>query len=405
MLRTLSKLRLIDFIPAFSGLIGKTALVTSFALVWAQELNIENAGFVFENVRLEIMIASIITLIIAFLLPKASPAGTLSPLIILIPVMVGFGVHPLILSVEVGILGIVAVKTGIFGKLIGLSGNISKSSLSLVFGVSGIVLSIEKLISFFRNKYMPLIILLIFLIAIYIVLFIYKKAWVIIPTAAVASIFIPLLFGIEPDLAGASAPLNFNPYYWWNDMWGIGFGLNAVTLLKTLPFALFVIVLWAVDTVSVKAITDNNSGDNEKQTDIDMNNSFLIVSARNAAGGLCGGAQTAALWRSFLIPLSMVKRPIQYSAILLGILGITASITAVPIRIMSYPPLIWTVLLFGIFVPFLNIGLKGIKNSDGYMRKGAITLLTAIGLLFNPIITWVGAVVFEKTSFKKNRRN
>ena len=85
-----------DFIPALSGLIGKIALVSSFALVWAQELSITNPNFVLENVRIEILIGSIITLIAAIFYPNAAPAGTLAPLVVLLPVMSAFGVHPLI---------------------------------------------------------------------------------------------------------------------------------------------------------------------------------------------------------------------------------------------------------------------------------------------------------------------
>lgn len=53
--------------------------------------------------------------------------------------------------------------------------------------------------------------------------------------------------------------------------------------------------------------------------------------------------------------------PIRSSSILLGILGIIAGITGVPIKILSFPPLIWTVLLFGIFIPFVSLGIKNIS--------------------------------------------
>lgn len=53
---------MIDFIPALSVLIGKVALVSSFAFVWAEELAIFYPYFIFENVRIEIIIGSLITL-------------------------------------------------------------------------------------------------------------------------------------------------------------------------------------------------------------------------------------------------------------------------------------------------------------------------------------------------------
>jgi hypothetical protein len=152
-----------DFIPAFSGLIGKISLISSFALVWAQELDITASNFVFENIRVEIIIGGAITLAAALLRPNTAPAGTLAPLIVLIPTMASFGVHPLVLSILVGIIGIVTVKTRLFTKLLHLSGRVSKASLALAFGVSGIVLCVSKLLSFSEGHRFALALLMAFL--------------------------------------------------------------------------------------------------------------------------------------------------------------------------------------------------------------------------------------------------
>ncbi|RFZ75556.1 DUF3360 family protein, partial [Lacrimispora amygdalina] len=164
-----------DFIPALSGLIGKIALVTSFALVWAQELSITNPDFVLENVRIEILIGSIITLIASFLYPNAAPAGTLAPLVVLIPVMSAFGVHPLILGITVGVLGILAVRSGLFKYLLDLSGFTCKTSITLTFGISGVWMSIQKLYAFFDEKKHVFWILTVVLIIVYLILFYFKK--------------------------------------------------------------------------------------------------------------------------------------------------------------------------------------------------------------------------------------
>lgn len=154
------KLTFKDFIPAISGLIGKISLVASFALVWAKELGIKNENFVFENVRLELLIGSLISLFGILILKNTSPAGTLSPLVVMIPFMVKFGVHPLILGCLVGILGIILIKTGYYKKLINLSGFLTKTSITLVFGISGMIMSIEKLYLFFENKYLAFFLLI-----------------------------------------------------------------------------------------------------------------------------------------------------------------------------------------------------------------------------------------------------
>jgi hypothetical protein len=154
------RLKLIDFVPAIAGLIGKTALVTSFAFIWAQELNITSPDFVFENVRIEMIIGSIITLLVAIFLPNTAPSGTLAPLIVLVPAMVQFGVHPLILSIMVGLAGILSIKTKLFHRLVALSGNISKTSLTLTIGVSGILLSSKNFFLFFEDNYAPFLLIL-----------------------------------------------------------------------------------------------------------------------------------------------------------------------------------------------------------------------------------------------------
>ena len=388
--------RLIDFVPAISGLIGKTALVSSFAFMWSQTLKITSPGFVFDNIRIEIIIGSIITLVVALVFPNISPAGTLSPLIVMIPAMAKFGVHPFVLSVTVGIIGLISVKTKLFEKLIISSGELSKTGLTLVFGISGVLLSVEKLFEFFDGRYLLFAILLSVLAITYMISTILKIRWLIIPVAAAASLVIPLIAGMKIDLSAPMGHLSFNPFYWWNDRWGIGFGFDMVTLLKTLPFAIFVVLLWTIDTVSVKALIDTNSNTASGKEQIDINNSFIIASIRNIVGGVCGGAQTSSLWRSFLIPLFVIGRPIKTAAILLGLLGAIAGFTGVPIKLLSYPPIIWTVLLFGIFIPFLGAGVKNFIRTHNRLHKTTIILLVTIGLATSPILTWAGAISVEK---------
>jgi hypothetical protein len=386
----------IDLIPALSGLVGKIALASSFALVWAKEIGITDKSFVFENVRIEILIGSIITLLAAIAIPGASPPGTLAPLVVLIPVMAAFGVHPFILGIIVSVIGIIAVKTGIFNKLVVLSGFLSKASLTLCFGISGIILSVKNLYKYFegnRNSFLALLTILSF---VYIVLFIKKKLWFTIPASALVAILVPYLFGYTVAITGQNAPINLNPAYWWNNVWGIGFGFDLVTILKTIPFALFVVLLWTIDTVSIKTIQDASYEGQEGKEKIHLEYSFLIVSARNLLGALFGGAQTSSLWRSFLIPLFMVKRPMKNCAILLGVIGIGASITAVPIQVLSYTPLVWSVLLFGIFMPFTVTAGTNIIKVKSTQSKVIATLLSLLGVLVNPILTWIVSIAYER---------
>jgi len=398
-----NNVKLIDFIPALSGLIGKTALVTSFAVVWAAQLNITNPDFVFENVRIEMIIGSIITVLSALLLPNTAPSGTLAPLIVLIPVMAKVGVHPFILSIMVGLIGLISIKTKLFHSLVTLSGSISKTSLTLTFGISGVLLSLKNLTNFYEDRHTPLFLLITLLMVIYFFLRKWNKLWLIVPVAAIVSVLVSTIFGISfGNVKNITLP-SFNPSYWWNEMWGIGFGFDLITIIKTLPFAFFVLLLWAIDTVSITTMLDATYQPDEKREEINLNHSFIITSLRNMIGGIFGGAQTSALWRSFLIPLFLVKRPLRPASIIMGILGIVAGFTAIPIKILSFPPLVWSVLLFGIFLPFVMVGLKNLVETKRLSHKISILIFVISGVLISPIVTWVSATLYEKITCKLNK--
>lgn len=92
----------------------------------------------------------------------------------------------------------------------------------------------------------------------------------------------------------------------------------------------------------------------------------------------------------------MVKRPLRPASILLGFLGIIAGFSAVPIKILSFPPLIWSVLLFGIFLPFTVVGLKNLSYKKTKLDTAAILTASLIGVFVTPILTWVITIIFEK---------
>lgn len=389
-----NRLLLIDFIPAISGLIGKIALVSSFAFVWAQELGITYTDFIYLNVRLELIIASIITLITVFMFSDVSPPGTLAPLIVLIPIMARYGAHPLILSVLVGIFGIIFIRSGIFNKIYSLSLFQSKSALSLVFGISGIIMSAKELNLFFNNI-LPITIIIISLSIVYIILLRCKKLWLIIPISAIVSVVIAYAFGSSIDFNIENNSIVINPAYWWNDIWNIGYGLDWRTILITLPFALFVIILWTVDTLSITAIKEEYNTD----LNINLSLSFYAISCRNLIGGVMGGAQTGSLWRSYLIPLYMTQRKMRSSTIILGISGLIIAILGYPIIALSYAPIIFSVLLFGIFLPLTVTGVRNLIKMD---KKSilVVVIFSLLGIIYNPIITWVSIVIYEQIAKK-----
>lgn len=100
-----------------------------------------------------------------------------------------------------------------------------------------------------------------------------------------------------------------------------------------------------------------------------------------------------------MIPLSIVRRPIGGSAFLLTIVGIVVGILGFPIDIVVFPPLIGLVLLFGIYIPLIEVGLNTI-NTPVQTQIAALSIVA--GLAVNPVIGWVIAIFIENLGIIKD---
>jgi len=397
--------RIQDFVPAISGVIGKVSLVAAFAVSWSVGLSITNPAFVPENVRLELVFAGFLTIIFcAVLNPYIGPPGTLAPLIPMIPIMAAAGVHPLSFGILVGTFGVVLSIFKAFSKVVNINGTGTKGGLIILFGILGIKGAIENLSLWAENTDSNILVTLIIVtgIILYIVLNKIKLGWLVIPTCAVFAMILSFSFGRVPDFrTGIGFPV-INPSIWWNDKWGTGFGFTVSNYIKALPYALFAVVLWPLDALAIKAIQDENYPIEAENAKFDMDSTYTIVSIRTILGTFLGGSQTAAIWRSFMIPLSIIKRPIGASALILGILSIAAGILGSPIDIAIFPPLLWSVLIFGVFVPMLEVGIGSIKNRT--LSKVAAICIVG-GITVNPLLGWILAMISEKIIFRKDIEN
>lgn len=387
--------RVEDLIPALSGAIGKTSLVAAFAVAWSTGFNIQDPSFVTENVRLEIVLASILTILFcAVLNPNIGPPGTLAPLIPMIPVMTASGVHPLPLSILIGLLGLIIAYFKYFSKLVEINGPGSKGGIILLFGFLGISNSLENLRLWAdgNNKHVLFILLLVAGLIVYVLLNKFNARWVIIPACAIAAVVVSSLFGLYPEFStGIGLPI-INPDVWWNEKWGLGWGLNAENFIKALPFALLAVVMWPTDALAVKAVQEDNYPKGAHNAVFSMNPTYTVVALRNILGAVLGGTQIAAIWRSFMIPLGIVKRPIGSSALLLGILGIGFGILGFPIDIAVFPPLLWLVLIFGVYVPLIEVGLNTVKSAAS-AQIAAVSIIA--GVAVNPLLGWIASILVE----------
>lgn len=398
-------IRFEDIIPAFSGVIGKISLIAAFAVAWSVGLNLADPTFVTENVRLEIVLASVLTLLFcAILNPFAGPPGTLAPLIPIIPAMIASGVHPFPLSILISITGLVISAYRYFSKLVEINGPGTKSGIILLFGLLGVTSSVGNLKEWAEKIKEPgmFVILIIVGLILYILSGKLKTKWLIIPACAVLAIVVASLYNIYPvSNTGINLPI-LNPNKWWNEKWGLGWGLTVNNFIKALPFAILGVVMWPIDALAVKSIQEESYPKEARKDVFDMNATYMIVSLRNLLGGVLGGAQISAVWRSFMIPLGVVKRPIGGSALLLGIFGVSFGILGFPIDVAVFPPLLWMVLIFGIYIPLIEVGLSSIKRAPT-AQIAAICIIA--GIAVNPVLGWSASIVVENFNIIKDPEN
>ena len=397
-------LRIEDAVPALSGAIGKVALVAAFAMAWAAGLGITDPAFVAENVRLEIVLGGLLTLIFCvFLNPYAGPPGTLATLIPVVPVMVLAGVHPLPLGLLIGGFGLIIAAFRYFSKLVKINGEGTKGGIILLFGFLGISSSLENLKVWADNTHEPNVFMLLIIIGLvlYILLGRLGAKWLVIPLCAAVALAVSALFGLLPSLeTGPGLPI-ISPDIWWNQKWGIGYGLRPEKFLRAIPYALLAIVMWPIDALAITTIQESSYPPEAKKAVIDLNATYTIVSIRNIVGTVLGGSQIAAVWRSFMIPLGIVKRPVGGSALVLGILAIGFGILGFPIDVAIFAPLLWLVLIFGIYVPLIEVGISKIKS----LASAQIAVVCIVGgIAINPVIGWIFSVFTENFGIIKDKR-
>ncbi len=395
------KFRVEDLIPAFSGMIGKVALVAAFALAWTVGLNIADPSFVAESVRLEIVLGSLLTFVFcAVLNPYAAPPGTLAPLIPMVPLMVRSGVHPLVLGILIGAFGLILSAFRYFDKLVRINGQGTKGGIILLFGFLGISSSLTSLKSWADSTQTPDVfaVLIIGGIVFYMLLARYSLKWLVIPVCAAAAVIITAVFGLFPAFqTGIGLPI-INPDHWWTEKWGVGWGLTIKNIMNALPFALLAVVMWPIDALAVTSIQECHYPEKAMPV-MKLNASYLLVSVRNLLASVLGGSQIASVWRSFLIPLAVVKRPIGASALVLGILGIACGFLGYPIDVAVFPPLLWLVLIFGIYIPLLEVGISCIKNI--YSAQTAAVCIVG-GMAVSPVLGWILSVSIENFGIIKD---
>ena len=152
--------------------------------------------------------------------------------------------------------------------------------------------------------------------------------------------------------------------------------------------------MWPVDALAIQSLQERNYPSTAKRAIMNVDDSFILITVRNLAGAVLGGVQTAAVWRSFMIPLAVSKRPIGGSALLLGLIGILFAVLGFPVDIAIFPPLVYMVLIFGVFVPMFESGWETIENVRMFFTA---TVCIVIGVVFSATIGWGAALAMENS--------
>jgi len=383
-------------IPALSGVVGKIALVAAFASAWATALGIRDPAFVRENVRLELILASVLTLVVTVVLRvPAGPPGTLAPLIVLVPAMAAAGVHPLSFGLLAGMAGLLSTLFGWQDRLMRINGPGTRGGILVLFSLMGFQSGLSGLHrwAISENGILPALLLLGAGVVWTILLKRFHARWLTIPVCAATALLLAFLFGQFPAWStGIGLPI-VDPVRWWQELWGIGWGMEWQGFVRAVPFVLLVLVLWPIDALAVQAVLQREGGDNGTRPAIDFRKTAYLVAVRNLVGVLLGGAQTAAVWRSFMIPLGVVRGPLRRSALWLGLFGIAAGLSGVLVDLAVFPPLLWMVLLFGIYLPLLETGLATLRTGSDRMTAGVCIVA---GLVVHPVAGWFISLLLEK---------
>lgn len=377
-----------DLIPALAGTIGKVVMVGAVAAAFAVPLGLPDS-FILENIRYELLIAAVFILLFSgFLLPSANLPGTHGPLIPLIPIVVGAGGHPLAFGISIAVLGLLlAVSKG--GSLMAkLTGNGVCGGLLLYLGFIGTTGQVKKLYAWTESFGKPHIafVIIISTIILYALLEHWKKRWLAVPLGcALAGVIAyalgaPFEFKTEPGLP----PLS--PAYWWGEDTGWKLGLpDFDSFLVVFPFAVLAVAMWSPDFLGHQVFQKINYPERAEKAHMNIDDTMLSCSLRQAAGSILGGANYTSSWGTYIVPASIAKRPIPAGAILTALFCIIVGIAGYPMDIAAWLPILSVALIVGVYLPLLEAGME-------MTRKGKTTESAAIvvfaSALVNPVFGW-----------------
>lgn len=377
-----------DTIPAMAGTIGKIVMVGAMAAAFAAPLGLSDA-FVLENVRYEMLIASIFILVLSgFLLPTSNLPGTHGPLLPLIPIVVAAGGHPLAFGVLIGVFGLILALSKGGSMMANLTSNGVAGGLLLYLGFVGTTGQVNAIIKWAESIDKPHVAFIIILatIILYALLEHWKKRWLAVPVGCLMAGLIAFALGAPFEFKTGPGLPPLNPMYWWGENTGWTLGLpDLKSFIVVFPFAVLAVAMWSPDFLGHQVFQKICYPERSERTHMDIDDTMLTCSVRQAAGSILGGANFTSSWGTYIVPAAIAKRPIPAGAILTAVFCIVASVWGYPMDLAIWPPVLRVALIVAVFVPLLEAGME-------MTRKGKTTQSAAVVIfssaLVNPVFGW-----------------
>ncbi|MDO5059227.1 MAG: DUF3360 family protein [Neisseria sp.] len=377
-----------DAIPAMAGTIGKIVMVGAVAAAFAGPLGLEQ-GFILENVRYEMLIASVFILLLSGLfLPTANLPGTHGPLIPLIPIIVAAGGHPLAFGLLIGIFGLILGLSKGGSLMAKLTSNGVCGGLLLYLGFIGTTGQVKKLFAWAEGFGAPHIAFIVILgtIVLYALLEHWNKRWLSVPLGCLLAGVTAYVLGAPFEFKTAPGLPHLDPFYWWGENTGWQMGWPTWdNFLAVFPFAVLAVAMWSPDFLGHQVFQKISYPERSERTYMNIDDTMISCSARQAVGSFLGGANFTSSWGTYIVPASIAKRPIPAGAILTAVFCIVASVWGYPMDLAIWQPVLSVALVVGVFVPLLEAGME-------MTRKGKTTQSAAIvvfsSALVNPVFGW-----------------
>jgi hypothetical protein len=398
-----------DLVPAISGTIGKIVMTTAIVAAFAYGFRAMGYNllpdFVAENVRFEMLIAAILFVIpvSGFFNPRANLPGCHGPMIPLIGLIVLAGGHPLALGVMVGIFGLILGFAKGGSRLVNLTGTGVRAGLLIILGVMGLIGQMEALRRWAVGLEMELVFLVVIAVTILIYAYLARigKRWLAIPLCSAIAVGVALIMGAPFRFVTSPGIPHLNPFYWWgaDTGWMLGWP-NLGHFIAVLPFAVLAIAMWPPDFLSHKIFQEVNYPEGSGKTLMDVDDTMVACSVRQAVGSVLGGGNLTSSWGTYMIPAAIAKRPIPAGAILTGIGCILAVVLGFPMDIAKWAPMLRVALIVGVFLPLLEAGMQMIKTVPEAQQAG-ICIFGAV--LVNPVVGWSFAMLLHNSGLLGDR--